>query len=93
MFSDLRGTGKIPNKFTYSFVLGSCARSAEILGGGMVHALSFKTGFNLNVSIANILSHMYAVCGEIDLARRLFDEMPERDVISWSSMIGAYVTR
>ncbi|KAI3694453.1 hypothetical protein L1987_77418 [Smallanthus sonchifolius] len=35
---------------------------------------------------------MYAACGDIGFAGQVFDEMTERDVVSWSSMIAAYVT-
>lgn len=34
---------------------------------------------------------MYAKCGEINYARHVFDEMPHRNVVSWSGMIYGYV--
>jgi len=33
---------------------------------------------------------MYAKCGDIEKARHLFDKMPERNVVSWTTMIGGY---
>ncbi|CAN0917332.1 Pentatricopeptide repeat-containing protein At3g53360, mitochondrial [Linum grandiflorum] len=33
----------------------------------------------------------YAKCGEMGLARQVFDLMSERDVVSWSSLIDGYV--
>ncbi|KAJ0614119.1 putative tetratricopeptide-like helical domain superfamily [Helianthus annuus] len=33
---------------------------------------------------------MYAKCGELDRAKKVFDRMRKRNVITWSSMIGAY---
>lgn len=34
---------------------------------------------------------MYAKCGSLEDARKVFDEMPERNLITWSAMIGGYV--
>lgn len=57
----------------------------------MVHCLAFKAGFMSDSYVGNTLLHMYAACGEIGFAWRVFDEMSERNVVSWSSMIGGYV--
>lgn len=40
--------------------------------------------------MGNSLVTMYAKCGHLDFARQLFDQMPERDVISWGALITAY---
>lgn len=40
----------------------------------------------------NTLVHMYASCGKVGIARRVFDEMPERGVISWNSMFAGYTS-
>lgn len=50
-----------------------------------------KAGFDLDRYIGNTLLRMYAACGAVRLARRVFDEMTVRDVVSWSSMIAGYV--
>ncbi|KAJ9555551.1 hypothetical protein OSB04_010165 [Centaurea solstitialis] len=59
---------------------------------GRFHSSILKTGFDSDRYINNTLVRMYAACGSIGFARQVFDEMPERDVVSWSSMIAAYVT-
>lgn len=41
--------------------------------------------------MGNALLNMYANCGSVGFARKVFDEMTDRDVVSWSSMIAAYV--
>ena len=60
--------------------------------GGSVHSLVLKNGFGGNLVVENTLVRMYGACGRVEFARRVFDEMTERDVVSWSSMIAAYLT-
>ncbi|CAN1327355.1 Pentatricopeptide repeat-containing protein At1g28690, mitochondrial [Linum perenne] len=43
-----------------------------------------------NIKIASALVDMYAKCGVIEDARRVFDYMVQKNVFSWSSMIDGY---
>ncbi|RHN42403.1 putative pentatricopeptide [Medicago truncatula] len=91
LFRQLQSSHFSPNNFTYPFVIKACARFSSIYHGGMIHSLTIKTGFCSDCYIGNALLRFYADCGEIGFARMVFDEMFDRDVVSWSSMIGAYV--
>ncbi|PRQ32597.1 putative pentatricopeptide [Rosa chinensis] len=44
-------------------------------------------GLKHNVRISNSLIDMYSRCGCIDFARQVFDNMPDRTLVSWNSMI------
>lgn len=55
-----------------------------------MHGLSLKRGFGRDVFVANSLVFMYGECERLVSSRKVFDEMPERDVISLSSLIGCY---
>ncbi|PQQ11331.1 pentatricopeptide repeat-containing protein [Prunus yedoensis var. nudiflora] len=90
-FFQLHRIGLKPDNFTYPFVLKACGRCSIVGVGGPVHSLILKVGFDSNRYIRNTLLRMYAACGAIGLARRVFDEMTVRDVVSWSSMIAGYV--
>ncbi|XP_057955633.1 pentatricopeptide repeat-containing protein At5g66520-like isoform X2 [Malania oleifera] len=57
-----------------------------------MHSLIVKTGFDSDKYIGNTLVRMYAACSAIGFARKVFDEMTQRDVASWSSMIAGYVS-
>ncbi|KAL5727894.1 hypothetical protein ACHQM5_001038 [Ranunculus cassubicifolius] len=92
IFTELREIGISPDKFTYPFVVKACGRCYRIREGRGVHCLVFKEGFSDDHYVGNTLVSMYAECGEIGFARLVFDEMPERDVVSWSSMVAGYVT-
>ncbi|GMH18835.1 hypothetical protein Nepgr_020676 [Nepenthes gracilis] len=49
-----------------------------------------KVGFAEDMFVENCLIHLYAECGEIDAARTVFDQMPKRNVVSWTSLICGY---
>ena len=52
-----------------------------------------RLGFNSDVFVVNAATHYWSVCGSMVDARRLFDESPVRDVVSWNTLIGGYVRR
>ncbi|KAJ0780306.1 putative tetratricopeptide-like helical domain superfamily [Helianthus annuus] len=93
LYSHLQRTTDLqPDKFTYPFVLKSCGRCLLFAAGGSVHSEILKVGFDSDRFINNTLVRMYAAFGSIGFAGQVFDEMTERDVVSWSSMIAAYLT-
>ncbi|MCD7472975.1 hypothetical protein HAX54_014419 [Datura stramonium] len=72
-------------------VLKACATLSMLSLGKALHAESMKSGFDCNVMVGTALLDMYGKCGEIGSARKLFDYMPERNVITWNAMIGGYM--
>lgn len=59
--------------------------------GICVHSSVIKAGIQDNLTIANNLLSLYAKCYGVGYARHLFDEMPYRDVVSWTALLSAYV--
>lgn len=91
IFSGMRRAGLEADSFSFPFVLKACSRGSLIREGRGLHSLILRTGFRLDKFVGNTLLNMYAACGAIDLARKVFDEMCTRDVVTWSSMIASYV--
>ena len=79
--------GIVGNKFTFPVVLKVCVGLMDLNKGKEVHAVVNKLGFEKDVSLANALIDMYYKCGSLCYARRVFDRMLDRDVVSWTSMI------
>ncbi|MQM00380.1 hypothetical protein Taro_033120 [Colocasia esculenta] len=73
-----------------SGVLKACAASNNLSEGEKVHCDVVKVG-NPDDFVVNGLVCMYAKCGEVERSRKLFDEIPERNVVTWTSMINGYV--
>ncbi|CAJ1943272.1 unnamed protein product [Sphenostylis stenocarpa] len=80
-----------PDNFTYPFILKACGNSSGLQLGGTLHSLILKTGFCSHGYVGNALLNMYADCQAVSSACKVFEEMTARDVVSWSSMIAAYV--
>lgn len=94
-YDQMKTFGIGPNSYTFTFLL-RCFESFEALEDGkLVHGDVVKLGFGSSVFVQNTLLDFYAKCagGDLDSARQVFDEMPERDVVSWNSMIAAYMAR
>ncbi|XP_072991397.1 pentatricopeptide repeat-containing protein At2g02980, chloroplastic-like [Typha latifolia] len=91
LFSELLGSGIRPDKFTYPFVIKACGRTSMPETGRAVHGSVIKVGLLSDSYVSNSLLHLYSCCGMVGWARKMFDEMCERDVVSWSTMIEGYV--
>ncbi|KAL6137726.1 hypothetical protein ACLB2K_063015 [Fragaria x ananassa] len=73
-------------------VISACASSGALNTGIWLHELVKRKGFGTNVSVTNALIDMYAKCGNIDLAKDVFQKLPHKSVVSWTSIIGACVS-
>ncbi|KAK4785084.1 hypothetical protein SAY86_001773 [Trapa natans] len=91
IFSSMRRAGLEADSFSFPFVLKACGHGSLIREGGGLHSLILRNGFGSDKFVGNTLLGMYGAFRVVDLARKLFDEMALRDVVSWSSMIASYV--
>jgi pentatricopeptide repeat protein len=76
---------------TFASVLGACAGSEALQQGKGIHAHVIRNEFELENPVGNALVTMYVRCRSVESARRLFDRMPERDVVSWTNLVKGYV--
>ncbi|KAK0578299.1 hypothetical protein LWI29_008305 [Acer saccharum] len=90
-FEEMHLLGVKCNEFTFPSVLKACSIKKELMLGMQVHGVVVVTGFEFDEFVANSLVVMYAKCGDFVDARRLFDAIPERSVVSWNSLFSSYV--
>ncbi|KAL7193167.1 hypothetical protein ACSBR2_024887 [Camellia fascicularis] len=90
LYHRMIGSGISPNEFTIPFVLKACACNSAYLDCVVVHGQAIKLGIGFQVCVQNALIHVYVVYGLICCARQVFDEISERTLVSWNSMIGGY---
>ncbi|PSS01574.1 Pentatricopeptide repeat-containing protein [Actinidia chinensis var. chinensis] len=55
-----------------------------------LHCASLKTAAHFEPIVSNSLITMYAKFSHVQCARKVFDKMPQRDNITWSSMVNCY---
>lgn len=68
-------------------ILSAAANLAELALGKQLHCLVMVSGYQNNLFITNTLVDMYAKCSDITTARTIFNSIPIRDTVSWTTMI------
>ncbi|KVH89504.1 pentatricopeptide repeat-containing protein At5g04780, mitochondrial-like [Cynara cardunculus var. scolymus] len=89
-FSEMHSLGIRCNEFTFPSVLKACSIKKDIVGGKQIHGIVVVTGFESDVFVANTLVVVYAKCGEFLDSRRLFDQIPDRNIVSWNALFSCY---
>lgn len=90
LYRRMIGSGLSPNEFTLPFVLKVCAGNSAYFEAVAVHGQAVKLGIWSQVCVQNALMNVFVVCGLIQCARQVFDEISERTLVSWNTMIGGY---
>ncbi|KAL5550695.1 hypothetical protein UlMin_000871 [Ulmus minor] len=91
LYGSMRGHGFLPNSFTFPFVLKACARILDFELGLKLHALVVKVGFDDDVFVKTSLLGLYAKCGYLENAHKVFDDIPEKNIVSWTTIISGYI--
>ncbi|PON56834.1 Tetratricopeptide-like helical domain containing protein [Trema orientale] len=89
-YYQMNSLGLKPNKFTYPFLFMACSNLSALNHGRAAHSSVFKYGLDRDGHVSHSMITMYARCGELSYARRVFDEISKRDLVSWNSMISGY---
>lgn len=80
------------NAVTLVSVISACATLGALDLSKWVHELAVSRGLETDVRVGNALTDMYSKCGNLELAREVFQAIESKGVVSWSAMIGAYAT-
>ena len=83
------GSGKV-SSFTYASLLSGAACIGTIGKGEQIHAMVVKMGFRTDLSVNNALISMYSKCGNKEAALQVFNDMDDRNVITWTSIINGF---
>ena len=81
----------MPTSYTFSSLIKACASLSALGFGEAVHCHIWRNGFDSHVFVQTALIDFYSNFGKIGRSRRVFDEMPDRDVYAWTTIVSAYV--
>ncbi|XP_015061392.1 pentatricopeptide repeat-containing protein At4g14170-like [Solanum pennellii] len=90
VYNGMLRSGVVPDDHTFPFVIKLCTDFGEVRKGLEVHGLLMKLGFDYDVFVNNTLMLFYGSFGDLVSAGKIFDEMSERDLVSWNSMIRVF---
>ncbi|XVF27601.1 hypothetical protein REPUB_Repub14bG0122300 [Reevesia pubescens] len=91
VFREMHLLGVKCNEFTFPSVLKACTFTKDLELGKQVHGVVVVSGFESDEYVANSLVVMYAKCGEFGDSRRLFEDIPQRSVVSWNALFSCFV--
>ncbi|KAJ0041816.1 hypothetical protein Pint_18048 [Pistacia integerrima] len=83
--------GGVPDKYTFPLVIKACSSELILRGGTAIHGAVIRLGLDDDVFVCTSLIDLYGKCKEIECARKVFDEMTNRNVVSWTAMVVGYV--
>lgn len=89
-YYQMRALGIEMNVYSFSSVIKSLAGASALLQGLKTHALLIKNGLIGSAMLRTSLIDMYFKCGKIKLARQVFEEIVERDIVAWGAMISGF---
>ncbi|XP_010437515.1 PREDICTED: pentatricopeptide repeat-containing protein At4g35130, chloroplastic-like [Camelina sativa] len=90
LFQELWDSSLVPDSTTIASILPAYAECLSLSEGRQIHAYIVKSRYVSNTIILNSLVHMYAMCGDLEDARKCFNHVLVKDVVSWNSIIMAY---
>lgn len=93
LFWQMQQHGLQPNHVTFVSILKACCASGmPVLDQGKpLHAYIIENGFESDVLVGNYLINMYAKCGSLEDACRVFDKLPKQDAVTWNVVIAGYI--
>lgn len=76
---------------TYISLIRSCIKFKAFTEGHKIHKHIIESGVQLGVVLQNNLMILYSKCGDVEAIHQIFYEMNERNLFSWTAIIGAYL--
>ncbi|KAL9996601.1 putative tetratricopeptide-like helical domain superfamily [Helianthus debilis subsp. tardiflorus] len=90
LFHNMRRSGLTENEATVLTIVSAFSDLKDIRQGRSIHGYVITHGFESKTDIANQIIYLYVKCDYVDYARRVFDQIKHKDLVSWTSMMRGY---
>jgi pentatricopeptide repeat protein len=93
-YERMSNEGLRPDIVTFVCVLKICGSTRAIAKGKQIHEEIENDRHLLlegDIALGNALVDMYAKCGMLAKAKQVLEGLPDRDIVSWSIVLAAYV--
>ncbi|XP_028100243.1 putative pentatricopeptide repeat-containing protein At3g25060, mitochondrial [Camellia sinensis] len=82
--------GVRPDSSTFTLALKACTSLLDLEMGGEIRCRAVECGYEYDIFVGSSLLNLYAKCGKMEEAMGVFDKMPRRDLVSWTTMITGF---
>ncbi|THG04876.1 pentatricopeptide repeat-containing protein At1g11290, chloroplastic [Camellia sinensis] len=89
-FSRMNYDGVRPVIYNFTYLLKACGDNSDLRKGKEVHGQLIVNGFESNLFAMAGVVNLYAKCRLVNEAYKMFDRMPERDLVCWNTIIAGY---
>ncbi|KAI4323600.1 hypothetical protein L6164_023193 [Bauhinia variegata] len=79
-----------PVVYDFNYLLQLCGENLDLKRGKQIHGLLITNGFDSNMFAMTAVVKLYAKCGQIDEAYKMFERMPQKDLVSWTTIVAGY---
>ncbi|MED6185929.1 hypothetical protein PIB30_061900 [Stylosanthes scabra] len=93
LFRDMLYQEIVPDHMVLIPTLSACSALRSLKMGKEIHGYAFCLGIGENPVFCGALVNMYSKCGSLNLARTVFNVLPEKDAFACSSMVAGYAQR
>ncbi|KAG2717492.1 hypothetical protein I3760_03G178200 [Carya illinoinensis] len=90
LFLEMCKSGVFPSQSTYASVINSCTSLEIPIYGEFIHAKTIRSALESDVYVGSALIDFYAKCDKLESACRCFDEIYQKNVVSWNALILGY---
>jgi pentatricopeptide repeat protein len=90
LFALMKSQGLKPDSASFIAALQACGSLVSLNLGKQIHEEVIKSGLLPNARVENTLIDMYGQCASVENAQKVFDQMPQRDIVSWTALMRAY---
>ncbi|KAL1217360.1 Pentatricopeptide repeat-containing protein [Cardamine amara subsp. amara] len=93
VFSRMFSHGLIPDTHVLPNLFKVCGELSAFKAGKQIHCIACVSGLDIDAFVQGALFHMYMRCGRMGDARKVFDGMSEKDVVSCSALLCGYARK